>query len=548
MNFTQLTSSINKKEWKFVFAIIILTIIVTTLPYVYGWLKAPEGKVSTGFHLLMSTDQPVYYSYISQASEGNLLFTNLFSSETHDHDILNIIWLFPGTISRLFNISPQASFQISRICFIPILLIISYLLISYFFDDKRLRKLSLIFFTFASGWGFYYMLFFIDKLANILVDGKYIWPADLWIIESFVFLMTYYSPHHIAAIALILLIFLLMFLCLENNKRSYAIIAGILALLLFSFHPFHIFSLFPIIFVIFTFQSIKEKRIVWKKYFNYIIFVAISSPIIIYYNWFVNINLNGQIKYLQNTCPTSTPFLLLIGYGFLLLLPIIGSIYLLYSKKLKDNKLSLLVIWLYAQLIIIYLPFVFQRRMVQGMTFPMSLLTVYLLVLVYTSIKNKYRWLNNPVFIIFVLIIMFFSTPLVHIATDIMLFNRGDDIYYIDNSELKVFQWLKTNTKDDEIIFSGKTSGNLIPGFSTRRVYNGHTVETINSYIKENEANWFYSKNRDDVLEKDFLNLRNIDYVYYSFREKRLGDYNPVSKKYLFEIYSNDDYFVYQVL
>jgi len=550
MKFVELTNSIEKKEWKFVFGIVILVIFITTLPYLYGWYKTPQDKVYTGIHFLVPVDYPVYYSYILQASDGNLLFSDLYSSETIQNNVINTIWLLPGALTKIFSLNPALSFQIARIFFIPFLLVVSYLLISYFFRKKALRKLSFIFFIFASGWGFYYLLFNATQLSNLFVEGKYIWPLDFWGIEAYTFLTLYYSPHFIASLALLLFTLLMIFLAIDNEKWSYSLVGGISALLLFTFHPFHFVTLYAIPIFYLLVLIIQNKKILYKKLINYIIYVLISSPLIIYYYWQVISDFLTQSRLFQNYCPTSPPLLLFFGYGGLLILSIAAIIYIFTKKQFNEEKNKLLVIWFIVQFVIIYFPLSFQRRLTEGLIFPMALLTCFVLFKIYQRLQNKRNlsYLINPGSLVLLFIFLFLVTPISQIGTDIMLYNRGDDYIYIDKAEKAAFDWLKSNLDSQEVILSSDASGGLIPGFSARRVYVGHGVETINFWQKRAESQWLFKADHDIEKELEFLQKRNIDYIYFSFREKKLGNFKPEDKPYLQQVFNQGDYFVYKIL
>lgn len=550
MTLGQLIKTIEKKEWQFVFIITLLVMVITTLPYLYGWLKTPAGKIYTGIHFLLPTDYPVYYSYIQQASQGRIIFEELFSSEMPSPTILNTIWLIPGFFSGVLNLSPILSFHLSRLLFIPFLMMVIYLLISYFFEVKGLRKLGFIFFIFASGFGFYYSILNYQQLASLITQGGYIWPADLWIVEAFTFLTLYYSPHFIASLALLLLTLLLIFLSFDNRKISYGFWSGFCALILFSFHPFHFVTLYslPLIYLIIWF--IVRRQFVWRKFASYLIMVLVSSPIFIYYFWLLQTDLLSQIRFLQNYCPTPRLFLMFMGYGGLLIFSIFSIIHLFYRRQLLLDKNLLIVSWLVVQAVLIYLPFSFQRRLNEGLAFPMVILTSLFLYQVYKKIKQKRpnTFLINPAVLFFLFLFIFLITPVIQISTDIFIYIRGEEPAYISIEERQAMNWLQDNITSENIIFASRDSGNLIPGFSGRRVYLGHGVETIYTELKKQEVDWFFSKNRDYLIEKSFLLKRNISYIYYSPREKLMGDYKPKDKPYLQPVYSNQEITIYQVI
>jgi len=550
MKLSQLFKTIDKKEWQFVILIIVVIIVITTLPYIYGRLKTPSDKIYTGIHFLIPSDYPVYYSYIQQASSGNVLFSDLFSAETKDYNILNTIWLLPGQITRLFDLSPALSFQISRILLIPILILVSYLLISYFFTTKGLRKLSLIIFIFASGWGFYYLLFNYQLLADLIIENNYIWPLDFWIIEANTFLTLYYSPHFIASLALLLFSLLLIFLALVNNKIIYALGSGIVALILFSFHPFHFITIYFLPLLYLVIWSIINRQIARRKFFLYSILVLVSLPVIIYYYWLVQTDFSTQIKFLQNYCPTPSLCLVFLGFGAMIIFSVIAVIKLLVKKEKISNKELIIITWFIGQFILVYLPFSFQRRLTEGIALPLALLTSLLLYSWYQKVKSKRprSLLVNSAVLFFLFLLVFMTTIISQISIDLFLYSKGEQPSYIRIEEFQALNWLKENIKLNEVILAHRDNGNIIPAFSGQRVYLGHEVETIYVKEKKEEVKWFFKENRSLQTETTFLKKRNINYIYYSQEEKSLGQYNPESKPYLEVVFGNDQVIIYQVL
>jgi len=272
MNLVQIFKSISSKEWWLVGFLGFILIIITSLPVLYGVLVTPENQVFTAMHFVSADDWFVYYSFINQGSEGNFLFNDLFSPVEH-LEVLRPFWLGVGVIAGVLNLSAPAAFHLVRILLIPVFLFIAYLFLAYIFKDQAKRKFSLIFLSFSSGLG----IFFIGRLVLFPLNyakGGFQWPMDLWVPEINTFLTLFTSPHFIGATILILLIFLLTALFTENGKYSYAIWSGLAGLVLFSFHPFQVLKVFAIIAIFFLVLMIRHKKIIWSLVNYFLVFFS----------------------------------------------------------------------------------------------------------------------------------------------------------------------------------------------------------------------------------------------------------------------------------
>jgi hypothetical protein len=173
----KLIKSINNQEWRFIIAVIIFVILITTLPYLYGYLKTPADSFYTGLHAIAPADIHVYFSYIEQTRQGHLFFEDLYTSEPQARNMFNIFWLAIGLIAKFFSLSNILVFQLARLLLAPIFIFLLYLLAAYFWADKTWRRVAFIFFVFASGLGAIISVFLEQEIYS---RGWYNWPLDLW--------------------------------------------------------------------------------------------------------------------------------------------------------------------------------------------------------------------------------------------------------------------------------------------------------------------------------------------------------------------------------
>ncbi len=394
------------------------------------------------------------------------------------------------------------------------------------------------------------------RYPNNFAFGRFNWPMDIWVPEQNTFLTLYYSPHFIASLTLILLIFLLTTMFAARQKISYAIYAGLAGLLLFFFHPFHVLTVFCVILVYFAVLVFKDKKYFWPLVKYYFIFFILSLPAIVYYLYLLNFDFVVKQKSLQNICPTTSLWLTLFSYGLLLVFSVVGFFKLAGKTKkfyLMDNNFLFILVWAAVGLILIYSPVAYQRRLTQGLHFPFVVLTTVGLFFCYEALLTKKNNLLKHLFkqrytILFLLSVLFIGSNVFNLAIDLSIYRDRRAISYLNNNLVQAMEWLKSTSPDSIIFNSADNQVNVVPAYSGRTVYVGHGVETVDFFEKQKEVDWFFANNRPAESERNFLLERGVDYIFYSGLEKKLGSYNPDTKEYLKNVYSNGSASIYKVL
>jgi len=451
-----------------------------------------------------------------------------------------------GWLVRFLPFSNLINFNILRVLLIPLLILVSYSFASYFLSEIRWRRLALVLLFFSSGLGFLLLDRFVRFPSNF-ENNYFNWPMDLWVPELTIFSSSYHSPHFIASWILILLIFLFTLLFSQTCRWRYSFLAGISALLLFSFHPFHILTIFSVIAIYFLILVLAFKKNIWRLLINYLILLFFSLPAIFYYLYLMAADWVINVKNQQNLCLTTPVWLTFFSLGLVLPLALLGIYFLAKHKKINEKNLFL-VIWLGVQFVLIYLPISYQRRLVEGIQFPLVILTVICFIYLWQNDKVRKIFSRFLVLIFLFLFLFLAGSNLTVIVLDLYIFQDQRFLSYLDNQQVEAMKWFKDKTDKQSVILAQETVANLIPAYSGRRVYIGHGVETPFYRQKKQEVSWFFKDNWHDQGKKNWLNKRKIDYIFYSDWEKKLGDFNPGQKAYLKEVYSNSLVKIYQVL
>lgn len=544
MTFRKLWRKISNTEWRWLIAVSLLVIVVTSLPAVYGFLKSGPDQTFTGMHFVSADDWFVYYSFINQGAEGKLLFFDLFASVDH-LPVLRPLWLVVGWLAFLFRLPAWAALHLARIILIPVFFVLVYLLIVYLFEAERWRKLGLIFLAFSSGLG----VTFIHRLVRNPLNasqGQFQWPMDLWVPDINTFFTLYTSPHFIAATILLLVIFLSLLLFVEKPRYFYSLVAGLSGLVLFWFHPFQVVKVFAIIGIFLLILIFKNKKLIWSHLWFGLIFLVLSLPAVGYYLWLFQNDWLTLQRSLQNINPTTPFYLTLISFGGLLAFSIVGIYFLLKNFNKISTAQLFIIVWVVVQFGLLYAPITYQRRLGLGIHVPLVLLTIFGFYYLYQRYSN---WLRlRLVGLATIGIFVFLPSTIFVVSADLMVFSQERELSYISSDIVGGLEWLRQNSENSSIIFSETKTGLLIPVYARCITYVSHPVESPLYSLKKDDPIWFFSNNKSLELEKNFLRQRDVDYIFFGPKEQVIGDYDPSTKPYLRSVYQNKTVSVYQVL
>lgn len=473
-----LIQSITSSEKKFILWIIILMVIVTSAPYLYGYFSAPPDKIYTGVHHLTPGDTNVYLSMIEQVKQGNNIFINPYTSEPQSRIYTNPIWLSAGWLARIFNLPNLLTFHIVRVIWTVIFILVLYLFLAYIFLKPKSRRWALIIILFSSGVGVFLNPFIFNP-ADI-----YEHPTDIWVPESITFLTIYNVAHLIASLTMIILSFLLMLLAFENNKLKYSLGAGIACLFMFWFHPFNGPTIYLVMATYLIILFLWKRKFYWSHIKHCLVLAVVPIPAILYLYLISRVDWVINQWSAQNILPSPGVWMYVIGYGFILLFAIGG---LWISLKNPSNKRIFIIAWAISSSMLLYIPFAFQRRLSEGLHIPLAILAFWFILFLIERSGDQKKSFNITTNVLVIFLFVFLPlTNIQIIGQDIYLYTMEKGYpYYITTGEVEAMHWLRDNVAEDEVTFSSFYSGNFIPAYAGRIVYIGHGPQTIDLVEKE---------------------------------------------------------------
>lgn len=503
-----------------------------------------RGLVWTGRTFFSPGDLALYLSYIQQVKDGAWLVTSNFSAEP---GVPFFNWFFAalGLLARAFRATPLVVFQVARLALIPAFAFAAHRVAGLFLAERRERLLAVAFALFVTGWG----TLFGGVLPVPPVDAaRYDWPIDLWVAEAHVFTSALYSPLFLASWILLLHALGSLYVAYRDRRAAAALSGGLLALLLVLAHPYHAVTLVA---VAAAGALALGRRHLVRRLFSAAAFIALVMPGVAYYWWLVQPE--RGVGVLPAATPQLTPALWAVLIGFGALVPL--AAYGLYAWGWRDRRqkstrpaFCFVAAWLVAQAALVYSPLAFQRRLLEGLAFPLAVLAAYGLADLLRRLART--WLGKAVD----------ATAVVLLGAALLLptsFNslvryvhaaraNNPPIFYFTPSEQEAHAWLKENVSlGGGLVLSTMATGNDLGGWAGVRVFVGHWAQTADVDARMADAARFFSAATDDAWRREFLERWGITHVYVGARERALGA-EFSGKEYLTPVYEGSEVVVYE--
>jgi hypothetical protein len=601
---------IDTNDRRFVLWLGISLIILTSLPYLYGWLRTPAGHVYTytGVHALASGDMAVYGSYIEQVRDGRWLFNDLFTSEWPQRPFLNVLWLPVGLLGRITGLSTVLTFHLARVLLIiPFILFLSRFVAAFLrksiagFSLRTIRRTALLFLAFSSGLG-PLVADAILPLSNARWRAGYdFWPPDLWVPESNTFLTLYQSPHFIASLWLLLLIILFTLRAtgttiamnvattqdrgvrggmptpesvddragmvppeaeseggiaasehaglasvLGGGRPTSArrglhyrssLAAGLAALALFQFHPFYVPTVAVLLVGWMIVESLTSRRIRWDLVAHGAIVGAISAPSILYYLWLIWTDPITIARANQNLLFTTDWWLVLLSYGFLVPLALIGIVRLLRRSTIESR---LLLVWVIITAVLIYAPITWQRRLIEGAHVVIVLLAVLGLFPFLAWLRarlptwfRRYTW--GVLMATIVAIPLLGISAFMNLVRDFVLYtirfpqSIPSHSFYYPTDAVAAMRWIHDHAALGEATFAVGIDGHFVPMYAARQAVLGHGVETTN-FVRKYETSYALAGGRLPLVDaRAFLDRERARYILVTDASRGLWAMDPAT-------------------
>ena len=540
-------------EWRFVWAVIALALLVTSLPYAYAYLSAPPGQQFMGI-MLDVPDHAQYFSWMRELSTGNLS-ANKLTPEPNAPVFFNLLWWGMGRLGRLFGLGYAAMFQVLRLTASAAFGAAAYWLCAWFFEDRGMRRTAFLVILFSAGFGW------------VLIALKYLlrWedlPLQLillvQIVEPNTFLGILSTPHLVGS-ALYVVSFILILRGEVAGQLRYAVAAGLFALFIGWQHAYDLILVYGILGSYGLLRWARDRRLPLYLLKSGLIVGVLSCSPAVYSVALTSLDpvWKGVLEQYDNA-GVFTPSLLLLpillGPAFLLAL----------FTALKDNparlsglddKALFLKAWFWANFVLIYLPTDYQIKMLNGWQIPIAILATqglfrYLLPwMERAAARRRWGWAPEALRrgVAAALLVAVVPTNLYLLAWRFVDLRRHAYPYYLHADEIAGLNWLEANARPEDVVLSSLTIGQYVPALTGTRAFLAHWAQTLDFYGKEKMVGEFFAADTSEARRAQILRSYSVDYIFVGPAERALGSYDLGKSSLFSEVFASPSVHIYRV-
>ncbi len=527
------------KRWLWGF--VILTILVTTIPYWVGFFRQGSDWVFSGF-VFGVEDGNSYIAKMLSGAAGEWLFRTPYTTEPQNGFLAFLPYLLLGKLAGGAEMHLQlvVLYHLFRAFGIILYVFATYDFCRIFLSEERWQRWAVALATFGGGLGWI-------SLLGVKTGGYEQLPLEFYSPETFGFLGVFGLPH--LAVARAFLLWGLAGFFKNDNQKPFlhGLKTGVFWFLLGFMQPLTIVSGWAVIASGLVLDWIRiwlQKKKIGTGHPNpnewtHRLWIAcgmvlVSSPLVIYN--FLSFTLDPFLKgWAQQNLILSPPAVdYLLAYGIALPFAAWGGV---NALKAGDWKWSIPIAWILIFPILAYFPYPLQRRLPEGVWVAWIVLALYGIQCV------KRRWQIPALAILasgFLSTILFFSGSIWTVMTPAEpLFQPG--------AKITAYEYLADHVPPFSNVLSSYTNGNSLPAWAPLRVVIGHGPESVNLVSLEPQVKAFFSSSAINSQRIALLKNQRVQFVLVGPDDIPPSGADLEKLVPLQTIYSQDRYTIYQV-
>jgi hypothetical protein len=531
-------------EARFVAIVTAALLVVTSLPYAYGYLSSPPDRWFGGV-VLNVHDTAQYLSWAREA--GTSLFTdNKLTAEPSARVFCNLHWWIPGRLAHILGLTFAQAYQLFRLTAIPLLTLTTYLFCAALFPDRQKRRFACLLALLTSGFGWVWV---VVKYATSGAGPFF--PFDVYTTPGNAFWVMVASPSLTLAAALTQGVLLLALLSVRRKRAAYTAGAAALALFLGLGHVYDLVTVWVVLALFGLLLALRDGWS-WRVFRSLALVVLVSAPAALYWGWVssgahpVWQQALAQYDNLEAFTPDPAHLVILLGGTFLLALATYDGLVPLQAQT--DGRM-LLKCWFVSVPLLVYVPFRFQIMLLTAYNLPMALLAaagLYDRVIPWINARLSGRPLRRLLtperlqrLAVALLLLAVSVTNGYLLAWRLLDLSRHEYPFYLYRDEVAALRWLEEQTPPDEVVLSAFVIGHYVPGLSGDRAFVGSAVMTMDFGRKRQLVSAFFDDSTPDGERAALLREYGIAYVFYGPAEQALGDFDPGTSPLLVTAFSS---------
>ncbi len=541
-----MSTTFTRREWMFVSIVIVVVLVITSLPYLFAYVTAPDDRQFMGV-MFNIPDHFQYFSWMRE-SRSNLLVSNQLTPEYSAPLLFNLLWWTLGRIEALTGLDYALIYQVARLLAGAFVIAAIYWFCGLVFEDRRKRWTAFLVAVLGTGIGWIWV---IEKYMSD--RPELLFNFDVQTAEPNTFFTILAFPHFAIATGLITVIFGLVLLGQRTQAMRYAWAAAAVSLFLSLQHAYDMFTIYGVIGVYFLFLWLRDRRFPTYMFRLGIIVGLISVWPALQAFLITNADdvWRGVLSQFDNAeawTPNPLHLPILMGLGWLLA---IWALDIRTPWKSRDDTHLLITAWFLSHFVLVYLPMNFQIHLLSGWQVVTAVLaTIGLYRRVLPWLQRRFQ--NTPPerlarYASFALLLVVIPTNLYLLAWRFIDLRRAENPYFLRTDEVAALDYLETQVTGDDVVFASLDIGQFVPALTGARSFLGHWAQTLDFYGKRTAVAGFFNGATADADRQRLLSDYSVDYLIYSPQEAALGDYDPADASFLDEVFATDNVRVYAV-
>jgi len=534
-----------RREIGYVLLISALVLILTGLPYLYGYLSAPPDRVFMGI-ALGTPDTNQYFAWL-RAFTRSFFIPNTLTPEPNEAVFFNLLWWLLAQGVRYLGMSHLLAFHLLRVVAGAAFLVAAYLFCTIFLENPRWRKTAFLIIAVGAGFGWVWVV-------GKYLTGRLPYPLDVYIVEPNSFHAIMAFPHFSLAAWLMIAVFGLIILGFERRQWRYPLAAAVIAFVLGWSHAYDLLLIYA---VVGAFAFILWLRDGWSPHLLLypLVIVLISCAPALYSVYLTSafpLWRDVLAQFVNADAWTPDPFHLLIvmGVPFILALFTFDGLVPLRQRPLRELFLKT---WFVVNFFVAYFPVSYQIHYLNGWQVPIAILATmgfYRRVVPWLQdrfgaiLRAPVRWERWATVLLILTVI---PTNVYLLAWRFVDLSRHQYPYYLHRDEVAALEWLEANTSPDDVVLSGLEVGQYIPSVSGNRAFLAHWTMTARFYDKQDRVAAFFNPSTPDEQRRDTLCRFGVRYVLYGIKERELGALPAEQLPYLQPVFRMPQATLYRV-
>lgn len=456
------------RKWVLTFALFLM--VITTIPYLIGFMLQGEDWRFTGF-VFGVEDGNSYIAKMLKGARGDWLFTTPYTAYPQKGVLAFLPYLLLGKLTHPPAQHDQlvALFQIFRWAGLILAVFATYDFITLFIREKRFRRIALVLATVGGGLGWLSLIGFSELWGDRI-------PLEFYSPDTFGFLSLFGLPHLAVARALLLWGLVIV---IKNPSPKSGLICGLLWLLMGFMQPITIVSGWAVLFVYLCLSIIIHFYLTRKRHQTFsmteitdkiktcAIVVLLSSPIVLYtaFSFSTDAYLTQWTK--QNLILSPPVGDYLLAYSPMLFLVVYG---LIIKKEAWQEKHVFLLGWIILLPLLAYAPVNIQRRLPDGLWVAMVILGL----LGVEKMEPFSRRIINSILFLGIL------PALALLVASINGLSSPNVPLYRPNYEVNAYLFLDDFLHKGDVVVATYDRSNALPAWAPAQTVIGHGPESVN--------------------------------------------------------------------